>query len=193
MIANAWYRGGELMPESTSRDSTTVLHIVISSLVMLASLTRAAATRAPSASSGRSHATATIPAETRAGIAIVGTGGAAALDRVTLLDSATGRFIAVTRPACPSTCAPLDSASGTISRADVARLFAVVESERVFSLGDEYAVCGQCDDDGVSYATTVQTNGRRKVITSDGELTPLLLGRVHVALAEAIRAARGND
>jgi hypothetical protein len=131
-------------------------------------------------------------ANARAGIAIVGTGGAAALDRVTLLDSATGRFIAVTRPTCAGTCAPLDSASGTIATADIARLFALIESERVFSLRDEYAVCAGCADE-VSYATTVQANGRRKVITSDGELTPLLLGRVHVAVAEAIRAARGTS
>lgn len=128
----------------------------------------------------------------RAGIAIVGTGGASALDRVTVLDSATGQFIAVTRPICANTCAPLDSASGSISPSDVARLFALVESERVFALGDEYDACGHCDS-GVSYATTVQANGRRKVITSAGEVTPLLLGRIHVALAEAIRAARGDD
>ncbi|MDF2775789.1 MAG: hypothetical protein K0S86_5290 [Geminicoccaceae bacterium] len=125
----------------------------------------------------------------RAGIAIVGTGGASALDRVTVLDSATGRFIAVTRPECPSTCAPLDSASGIIAPGEVARLFALIEKERVFALRDDYAVCAQCDAE-VSYSTTVQANGRRKVITSDGELTPMLLGRVHVALAEAIRAAR---
>jgi hypothetical protein len=143
--------------------------------------------RAAFASLGTSGA-----ANARAGIAIVGTGGASALDRVTVLDSATGQFIAVTRPACSETCAPLDSASGTIANADVARLFALIESEHVFSLSDEYAVCLPCTNE-VSYATTVQANGRRKVITSDGELTPVLLGRVHVALAEAIRAARGAD
>lgn len=169
-----------------------MLHIVIPALVFLVSLARGTPNQPAPLSSARSHAPATPSAETRAGIAIVGTGGAAALDRVTLLDSATGHFIAVTRPACPSTCAPLDSASGTVTPADVARLFSLIESERVFSLRDEYGVCGQCDD-GVSYATTVQANGRRKVITSDGELTPLLLGRVHVALAEAIRAARGDE
>ncbi|HEX6047671.1 MAG TPA: hypothetical protein VFZ21_00320 [Gemmatimonadaceae bacterium] len=125
----------------------------------------------------------------RAGIAIVGTGGAAALDRVTALDSATGHFIVVTRPECPGTCAALDSASGTIAPAAVARIFALIEEERLFALRDDYEVCPQCDSE-VAYATTVQANGRRKVITSDGESTPGVLGRVHVAVAEAIRAAR---
>jgi hypothetical protein len=93
---------------------------------------------------------------------------------------------------CADTCAPLDSASGTIAPATVERLFALIEREHVFLLRDDYELCAQCDA-GVSYATTVQANGRRKVITSDGEVTPMLLGRVHVALAEAIRAARGDD
>ena len=128
----------------------------------------------------------------RAGIAIVGTGGAAALDRVIALDSATGQFIVVTRPVCAAMCAPLDSAAGTIAPSDVARLFSLIESENVFSLRDDYGTCDQCGD-AASYATTVQANGRRKVITSDGTLTPMVLGRVHVALAEAIRVARGDD
>ena len=128
----------------------------------------------------------------RAGIAIVGTGGAAALDRVTALDSATGQFIVVTRPVCAATCAPLDSAAGTITPTDVARLFSLIETEHVFSMRDDYGTCDRCGD-AASYATTVQANGRRKVITSDGTLTPMVLGRVHVALAEAIRVARGDD
>jgi len=132
-------------------------------------------------------------ATVRAGIAIVGTGGAAALDRVTALDSATGQFIVVTRPVCPATCAPLDSASGAIAPAAVARLFALIEREHVFSMRDDYGACEQCGSDAASYSTTVQANGRRKVITSDGALTPMVLGRVHVALAEAIRGARGDD
>ena len=160
------------MSESNLHSFTAVLRIALSSLVGSALV--GLLLSSPNA---------------RAGIAIVGTGGASALDRVTVLDSATGRFIAVTRPECPSTCAPFDSASGIIAPGEVARLFALIEKERVFALRDDYAVCAQCDAE-VSYSTTVQANGRRKVITSDGELTPMLLGRVHVALAEAIRAAR---
>jgi hypothetical protein len=125
----------------------------------------------------------------RAGVAVIGTGGAAGLDRVTVLDSATARFLTVTRPMCPDACAPLDSASGTIAPADVARIFALIESEGIFSLRDVNAACPDCADE-VSYSTTVQANGRRKVVTSDGETNPKLLGRVHVGLAEAIRAAR---
>jgi hypothetical protein len=166
-----------------------VIRIVVSSLIAGAAVAAAVAAKPVAA---HDAFTATLLPNDRAGIAIVGTGGAAALDRVTVLDSATGQFIAVTRPICATTCAPLDSASGFISRSDVSRLFALVESERVFALGDDYDECGHCDS-GVSYATTVQANGRRKVITSAGEVTPLLLGRVHVALAEAIRSARGSD
>lgn len=171
-----------------------MFRIVLPSLVALVAVVTAT-------SSGRRpqpHAFFSVPgasrATVRAGIAIVGTGGAAALDRVTALDSATGQFIVVTRPVCPEkTCAPLDSASGAIAPAAVARLFALIEREHVFSMRDDYGACEQCGDDAASYATTVQANGRRKVITSDGALTPLVLGRVHVALAEAIRGARGDD
>jgi hypothetical protein len=100
----------------------------------------------------------------------------------------------VARPRHPAgqrhdACAPLDSASGTIAPADVARIFALIESEGIFSLRDINAACPDCADE-VSYATTVQANGRRKVVTSDGETNPKLLGRLHVGLAEAIRAAR---
>lgn len=170
-----------------------MIRIVVSSLVVAAVAAAAAVSpeRATAAHNESIDGAMPLPSE-RAGIAIVGTGGAAALDRVTVLDSATGQFIAVTRPACADTCAPLDSASGAISPSDVARLFALVESEHLFALGDDYDACGHCDT-GVSYATTVQANGRRKVITSAGEVTPMLLGRVHVALAEAIRSARGSD
>jgi hypothetical protein len=166
-----------------------VSRILIPSLLTILALAPWAAERASSASSSP---TALAHPNPRAGIAIVGTGGASALDRVTVLDSATGQFIAVTRPACPDACAPLDSASGRIAPADVARLFALIETEQVFSLRDDYGVCAGCTE-RAAYATTVQANGRRKVITSDGEVTPLLLGRVHVALAEAIRSARGSD
>lgn len=166
----------------------SVFRIAIPSLVALTAVITATSHRASSinASPAAPHA------NVRAGIAIIGTGGAAALDRVTALDSATGRFIVVTRPTCSRTCAPLDSASGTIAAVDVERLFALIESEHVFSMRDDYGTCGQCGD-AASYATTVQANGRRKVITSDGSLTPMVLGRVHVALAEVIRVARGHD
>jgi len=166
----------------------SVFRIVIPSLVALTAVVAATSYR----TSSNNTAGAMPHASVRAGIGIIGTGGAAALDRVIALDSATGQFIVVTRPTCPGTCAPLDSASGTIPPADVERLFALIESEHVFSLRDDYGTCEQCGD-AASYATTVQANGRRKVITSDGSLTPMVLGRVHVALAEVIRVARGHD
>ena len=169
-----------------------MIRILVSSVIVVAAVAAAAVAPQPATAAHNESDAATSVSSERAGIAIVGTGGASALDRVTVLDSATGQFIAVTRPICAATCAPLDSASGAISATDVARLFALVESEHVFALGDEYDACGHCDS-GVSYATTVQANGRRKVITSAGEVTPMLLGRIHVALAEAIRAARGDD
>ena len=170
-----------------------MIRLLVSSFIVVAAVAAGATAPHPAtAAHSESIEHATPLSAERAGIAIIGTGGAAALDRVTLLDSATGQFIVVTRPICADTCAPLDSASGSVSPTDVARLFALVESEHVFALGDEYDACGHCDT-GVSYATTVQANGRRKVITSAGEVTPMLLGRIHVALAEAIRAARGDD
>src|SRR5688500_7410297 len=107
--------------------------------MVVAAVAAAAGVPAPATAARAESGNATTPPlSKRAGIAIVGTGGAAALDRVTVLDSATGQFIAVTRPICAATCAPLDSASGAISRSDVARLFALVESEHVFALGDDY-------------------------------------------------------
>lgn len=126
----------------------------------------------------------------RAGIAIVGRGGIEGLERVTILDSATARFVTVTRRPCDDGCAPLDSASGKVARRDVAHIYAVVEAEHVFSLREDYGVCATCADQAV-ITTAVFANSRRKVINSDGEQTPEILGRVHVAVAEAIRAARG--
>ena len=103
----------------------------------------------------------------RAGIAIIGTGGAAALDRVTALDSATGHFIVVTRPECPATCAALDSASGTIPPADVARIFALIEEEHLFALRDDYEFCPHCDAD------VVQVVGEHVLILAQQPHRPL--------------------
>lgn len=132
-----------------------------------------------------------IPAE-RAGISIAGAGGIAGLVRLTVIDSASARYITVTRGACSGICAPIDSASGTLSPKDVAHLFEVIDEERVFALRDDYAGCGSCPDEAF-FETTVTANGRRKAITSDRETTPEILGRVHVAVAEAIRAARSGN
>ena len=114
------------------------------------------------------------------------------LERVTILDSATARFLTVTRRPCAARCAPLESAAGTLASTDVAHIYAVVEAEQVFSLREGYGVCATCADQAV-ITTAVFANSRRKVITSDGEATPDILGRVHVAVAEAIRAARGRS
>ena len=108
-----------------------------------------------------------------------------------LLDSATARYMTVTRKPCGATCAPIDSAAGVLTAADVAHIYAVVDGERLFSLRDDYGVCRTCADQTI-VTTAVFANGRHKVITSDGETTPELLGRVHVALADAIRSARGS-
>jgi hypothetical protein len=120
----------------------------------------------------------------------VGAGGA--LDRLVVVDSASGTFLTVTRPSCADSCAPVDSASGTIAAQDVSRVFALIASERVFSMRDAGAGCPDCAEHAY-YATWVQANGRRTLVRSDDETTPLLLGRVHVALAEAIRAARAPN
>jgi hypothetical protein len=126
----------------------------------------------------------------RPGIAVVATSGALGLERRTVLDSTTARYVTVTRRACDTgKCAPIDSSMGTVSASDVERLFNIVESERVFSLDDDYGVCNGCDD-RAEITTAVYANGRRKVIRSSRDVTLELLGRVHLALAEAIRAAR---
>ena len=91
----------------------------------------------PRARSGvRLDAPAATPSRpaTRAGIAIVGVGGLAGLQRTTIVDSATRHFITVTRGSCRNGCAPLDSASGTLSIDDVAHIYAVVQRERVFAM-----------------------------------------------------------
>lgn len=131
------------------------------------------------------------PGATRAGIAIVGRGGVAGVERITVLDSATARYMTVTRRPCGRACAPLDSAFGTLTSGDVAHIYDMVDAERVFSLRDDYGVCAHCADQA-TVTTAVFANSRRKVITSTGDATPDLLGRVHVAVAEAIRSARGD-
>lgn len=128
---------------------------------------------------------------TRAGIAVVGRGGVAGLERITVLDSATARYMTVTRRACGIACAPLDSASGTLTSSEVAHIYDMVDAEQVFSLRADYGVCPTCAD-RATITTAVFANSRHKVITSTGEATPDILGRVHVALAEAIRSARGD-
>lgn len=126
---------------------------------------------------------------TRAGIAIVGRGGLAGWDQVTIVDSATARYMTVTRGPCGATCAPFDSAAGTLPVGAVAHIYDVVRDENVFALREDYGTCPMCADLPI-VTTAVFANNQRKVITSNGEATPEILGRVHVAVAEAIRAAR---
>lgn len=126
----------------------------------------------------------------RPGIAVVATSGALGLERRTVLDSTSARYVTVTRRACDDDkCAPIDSSMGTVSAKDVDRLFGIVQSEGVFSLKDDYGVCDGCDN-RAEITTAVYANSRRKVIRSARDVTLELLGRVHLALAEAIRAAR---
>lgn len=123
------------------------------------------------------------------GIAIVATGGIAGWEHVTLLDSATARYVTVTRRSCSSGCAPLDSATGTLAASDVARIYEIADSERVLLGRIRVAQCDGCGDEAL-VTTAVFGNRRRTVIRSDREASPEVLGRVHVALAEAIRASR---
>lgn len=126
---------------------------------------------------------------TRAGIAVVASGGIAGWEHITLLDSATARYVTVTRRACARSCAPLDSASGTLEPSDVARIYAVAADERAIAHGEHTRLCDACEQALVT--TAVFGNQRRTVVRSERETSPEVLGRVHVALAEAIRAARG--
>jgi hypothetical protein len=69
----------------------------------------------------------------------------------------------------------------------VARIYEIADSERVLmSRLREPRICG----DDARVTTAVFGNRRRTVIQSDREASPEVLGRVHVALAEAIRATR---
>jgi hypothetical protein len=124
----------------------------------------------------------------RAGIAVVASGGIVGWEHVTLLDSATARYVTVTRRACRS-CLPLDSASGTLAAGDVARIYAIADSERVVLARTKAQACTECAEQAL-VTTAVFGNHRRTVIRSDAEASPEVLGRVHVALAEAIRASR---
>ena len=163
------------------------------SAILVLALTSSACI-APQARSGApleaAAASSSRPA-TRAGIAIVGMGGLAGLQRTTVVDSATRHFITVTRGSCSNGCAPLDSASGTLSVDDVAHIYAVVQREQVFALREAYGICDECSDQAL-FTTAVFANNQRKIITSDRETTPAVLGRLHVAVAEAIRGARGQ-
>ena len=123
------------------------------------------------------------------GIAIVASGGIDGWEHVTLLDSATARYVTVTRRSCSLACAPLDSASGTLSARDVVRIYEIAASEPVLLRSMRRARCEECSDDAL-VTTAVFGNRRRTVIQSGREASPEVLGRVHVALAEAIRASR---
>ena len=125
----------------------------------------------------------------RAGIAVVASGGIAGWQHVTLLDSASARYVTVTRRTCGTACAPLDSASGTLAAGDVARIYAIAATERASRQNEKAVVCESCNDPAV-VTTAVFGNRRRTVIRSGREASAEVLGRVNVALAEAIRAAR---
>ena len=127
----------------------------------------------------------------RAGIAVVASGGIVGWEHVTLLDSATARYVTVTRRACAS-CMPLDSASGTLAAGDVARIYQIADSERVLLARTKAMACVDCGEQAL-VTTAVFGNRRRTVIRSDREASPEVLGRVHAALAEAIRASRASS
>jgi hypothetical protein len=163
------------------------------SVILVLALTSGACIGPRTRSGARLDASIAPPERTasRAGIAIVGTGGLAGLQRTTIVDSATRRFITVTRGSCNNGCAPLDSASGTLSVHAVAHIYGVVQRERVFAMHAAYGICDECSDQAL-FTTAVFANNLSKVITSDRETTPEVLGRLHVAVAEAIRGARGQ-
>ena len=163
------------------------------SAVLALALTTGACIAPHARSSAQLEAPAASPSllAARAGIAIIGMGGLAGLQRTTVLDSATRHFITVTRGSCNNGCAPLDSASGTLSADDVAHIYAVVQREQVFAMREAYGICDECSDQAL-FTTAVFANNQSKVITSDRETTPEVLGRLHVAVAEAIRGARGS-
>lgn len=129
-------------------------------------------------------------APNRPGIAIVASGGILGWQHVTLLDSTSARYVTVTRRACAGRCAPLDSASGTLSANDVTRIYEIADSEHVLTRRVHRA-CSGCSEEAL-VTTAVFGNRRRTVVSSDREASPEVLGRVHVAIAEAIRAAREN-
>ena len=132
-----------------------------------------------------------LPKKNRPGIAVVASGGIAGWEHVTLLDSASARFVTVTRRACAARCALLDSAFGRLTASDVARIYEIADGERVLLQRGRAASCTGCAEDAL-VTTAVFGNRRRSVIRSDREASPEVLGRVHVAIAEAIRASRSS-
>lgn len=136
-----------------------------------------------------SRSVSTHVSPSRAGIAVVATGGVTGWEHVTVLDSASGRYVTVTRHVCATGCTPIDSSMGTLTRADVDRIYAIADSERAFFERHKRGACAECDERAV-VTTAVFGNRRRMVVRSAPEASPEVLGRVHVALAEAIRAAR---
>src|SRR5690242_17118812 len=68
----------------------------------------------------------------RAGIAVVATGGVKGWEHVTVLDSATARYVTVTRRVCAAGCTPIDSSMGTLTATDVDRIYAIADSERAY-------------------------------------------------------------
>jgi hypothetical protein len=120
---------------------------------------------------------------------VVANGGVAGWEHVTVLDSATARYVTVTRRVCRERCTPIDSAMGTLTAADVERIYAIADSERAYFQAHASRACAACDERAV-VTTAVFGNRRRMVVRAAPEASPEVLGRVHVALAEAIRASR---
>jgi hypothetical protein len=129
----------------------------------------------------------------RSGIAVRRTGGVAALQTDAAIDSASGRFVIVTRRLCvaPSCSPPLDSAVGTAPPENVRALFATVAREHALDLRSDYGTCTRCADQQ-EYTTTLHLDGRRKVVHADDGTIPAPLARVHDAFWRVIDVARGR-
>jgi hypothetical protein len=86
---------------------------------------------------------------------------------------------------CPGTCAPSDTASGTLSAEAAESLFNLVLQQSPFSLKDDYGHDPTVADD-LSYTFVITASGLVKTIHADGHTMPLQLHQIEQAVREKL-------
>src|SRR5829696_7146659 len=100
------------------------------------------------------------------------------------------RFFAYTRRhICNNGCAPLDSASGTLSPAAADSLFSVIWSQTPFGLKDDY---GQTvgGADMITYTLRMTFEGKTKTVRADDGTMPQQMRQIVSVIHGTISAAR---
>lgn len=131
--------------------------------------------------------------ETPAALDYTASGGIAAFEYRTHLDSASGHFTYSVTGMCadPAGCGIHDSASGTLPRATVDDLFARAMFDEFRMLRSDYGTTPNSAD-MMSIVVTLHQNGRVRSIRADDGTMPTLLAHYVHDLQGAVMTARGH-